>query len=86
MMQLVQVYKSLRKAETYLYVPKDTDLSTLPSALLTLFGAAEAIMLLALTADKQLARCRGADVLDALAKQGFYLQLPPGNREEERVC
>lgn len=77
MPQLTEIYRSNNKEGAYLYVPKGTDLSTLPAALMRVFGRGELAMTLLLTADKQLATTTGEVVLNAIAEQGFYLQLPP---------
>jgi uncharacterized protein len=75
----VIVYKSGRIADMYLFVDQDDDLRRVPAALLARFGAPIEAMRLDLTPDRRLSRSDAPAVLDAIAKQGFYLQMPPTN-------
>lgn len=81
---LCQVYRSARKPETYLYVPKATGLQEVPQALLDQFGDAEVVLTLLLSAERKLARVSASDVLAAIDSQGFYLQMPPTSAELQR--
>lgn len=74
---IVNVYKSPNKDETYLYVSIQDDLKRVPEELLETFGKPELVTKIVVTAEKQLARAEGKDVLDAMKSKGFYLQLPP---------
>lgn len=80
-MKLVQVYKSRRKADTYLYMEKGAAFEELPEALQKVFGEPEPVLLISVTKDKQLARYSGEEVLAQLADKGFLLQLPPGDEK-----
>lgn len=80
-MTLIQVYRSRRKADTYLYVKQGVATDTLPEQLQTLLGDLEPVMGLKLTPERKLARYSGAQVLEAIAEHGFFLQLPPETRE-----
>jgi uncharacterized protein YcgL (UPF0745 family) len=71
------VYKSLRRAETYLYVPDGKALAALPDALAASLGTLEFVMQLELTPGRKLARADAARVIDALACSGYYVQFPP---------
>ena len=73
----VSVYRSARRAETYLYLPVDDEFDELPEGLRDQFGQGTAFLQLWLHADKFLAQAEAKKVLQALAEQGFYLQLPP---------
>lgn len=73
----VVVYRSARRAETYLYLPAAADFEALPEALLGHFGEGTAFLEFTLHADKVLALADAGVVLTALSEQGFYLQLPP---------
>jgi uncharacterized protein YcgL (UPF0745 family) len=77
MTTLAAVYKSLRKADTYLYVPKKDDFSQVPEALMTRFGKPKFVMPLPLPCPKKLVGVDEAKLVAALEEQGFYLQLPP---------
>ncbi|MGI0117733.1 YcgL domain-containing protein [Zooshikella sp. RANM57] len=78
---IVAVYKSRRKDETYLYVKKQDGLTKIPELLLTVFGNPEPVMTLVLHSGKKLARVSADQILEALAEQGFYLQMPPPKDE-----
>ena len=70
------VYKSLVKDETYVFVESEDSLQELPDELTRVMGKTEKVMELTLTADRQLARCRGQDVINSIREQGFHLQMP----------
>jgi len=74
---LCQIYRSPRRAETYLYVDKQRGLADVPEALLRSFGEPVEVMVISLSAQRRLARADAAEVLSSIAEQGFYLQLPP---------
>ena len=74
---LVSIYRSSRKAEMYLYVPKVNGLNDLPEALLKQFGKPHHVMDMLLTRDKKLARADTERVLNDLIERGFFLQMPP---------
>jgi uncharacterized protein YcgL (UPF0745 family) len=78
-MKLVEVFKSSKKPETYLYVERGAQFAELPDGLQTVFGDPQPVLSLKLTPERQLARYTGAEVLEAIEKQGFFLQLPPQN-------
>ena len=82
-MILCQVYKSPRREEMYLYVDRSDGLDKVPQALLDQFGEPEQVMMLKLTADRRLARVQASSVLDAIAEQGYYLQMPPSPYQPE---
>ena len=73
------IYKSNRKANTYLYVEKENDFTRVPSALMTLLGRLELVMTLDLTPQSKLAQADPAEVCNQLKTQGYYLQLPPSD-------
>lgn len=74
---LCSIYRSSRVEEMYLYVDKKEDLARVPEALLETFGKPELAMTLALYPERKLARADVNKVLEAIAQQGFYLQVPP---------
>lgn len=75
---LCQVYRSERKAATYLYVEFKKDLDTLPEALRSQLGDLAQVMVVNLAKRKKLANADIEKVKISLLEQGFYLQLPPG--------
>ena len=81
---LVNVYRSPRKDLTYLYLPHDSKVDTLPAPLREQFGEPELVVTLNLTSDRKLARYSGEHVLSEIEQRGFFLQMPPSEKEE--VC
>ena len=79
--RLVQVYKSTRKTEMYLYVDKARGLVDVPEPLMKQFGEPEEVMMLMLAPDRKLARADAAEVLAEIDEKGFYLQMPPTAEE-----
>jgi len=73
----VIVYKSIRIAEMYLFVDQQEGLDRVPPVLLSRFGKPVEAMRLDLTPERRLSRSEAPAVLDAITRQGFYLQLPP---------
>ena len=77
MRRLVQVYRSPRKTEMYLYVDKKRALEDVPESLLASFGEPQPVLSLLLEPGRKLARADAAQVLAQISDQGFYLQMPP---------
>lgn len=73
---LYAVYKSPRKAQTFLYIEKRDDFSPVPKTLLETFGKPELVMLLPLH-KRELANADSAKVMENIRQQGYYLQIPP---------
>jgi len=73
------VYKSLKKADTYVYLAARDDFERLPEPLRTQLGALEFVLDLALTPARKLAREDVAVVRDNLVSRGFHLQFPPAS-------
>ncbi|MBZ4194939.1 MAG: YcgL domain-containing protein [Candidatus Contendobacter sp.] len=74
------IYKSRRKADTYLYVVVRDDFSRIPEALLKLIGDPAHVMELDLRPGRKLALEDTAEVLRNLEERGWHLQMP--RREE----
>ncbi len=71
------VYKSLKKADTYLYLAARDDFSRLPEPLRLQLGKLEFVLDVDLVPGRKLAR-EDADVVRSnLASRGFHLQFPP---------
>lgn len=85
---LCAIYKSSKKNETYLYVEKRDDFSSVPEPLMNTFGTPVFVMLFNLAGEKQLLRFDNDKVLTEIQEKGFYLQLPPKSEsllEQHRV-
>ena len=79
-----EVYRSNRKAGTYLFVANADGVGNLPDELQARLWPLEWVMALDLAERKTLAATRSATVIDSIESQGFFLQLPPG--EENDSC
>ena len=73
-----EVYRCVKKADTYLYLKNGMDLENLPIELSGLLGELTPFLKLELSESSKLARVETNDVMLALTDQGYYLQLPPG--------
>jgi len=79
-----EVYRSNRKAGTYLFVADAEDLGNLPDDLTARLKPLEWVMAIDLAERETLAATRPATVIDSIESRGFFLQLPPG--EETDSC
>ena len=80
-----RIYRSEREAETYLYVADTLELADLPRALRTLFDPAGFVMRLDIGPQTRLARVAATDVIRALERDGYFLQLPPDIPVDEEI-
>ena len=71
------VYKSLKKADTYVYLAARDDFMRLPEPLRTQLGGLQFVLDVELTPERKLAREDVAVVRENLAVRGFHLQFPP---------
>ncbi|MBZ9568834.1 YcgL domain-containing protein [Modicisalibacter tunisiensis] len=78
---LCEILRSPRRDEMYLYIDKRRGLEPVPEALLERFGTPQPVMTLLLDGKRKLARADAARVIEAIAEQGFYLQMPPARDE-----
>lgn len=74
------IYKGERKRDTYLYVEREDDFARVPSALLSMLGNLKRVMALDLVDGRTLAQADVEQVRKLLREQGYYLQMPPGDR------
>mgnify|MGYP000592353297 CR=1 FL=1 len=74
---LCSVYKSSRKADTYLFINKRDDFSQVPDALLEMFGTPNLVTVVNLATKTKLGMADIDKVKASLNNEGFYLQLPP---------
>lgn len=71
------VYKSQRKADTYVYLATRDAFDVLPDAVREQLGTLSFVLEVALTPERKLAREDVATVRERLRAQGFHLQMPP---------
>lgn len=73
------VYKSSKKADTFLYLGEKDRFDILPDRLLTVFGKPGFVLEFELTGDRTLAQADAEQVMVNLNEYGYYLQMPPQN-------
>lgn len=71
------VYKSRRRADTYVFLSEREGFARLPEPLRTQLGPLSFVLELELTPERGLAREDPAVVRENLAVRGFHLQFPP---------
>lgn len=71
------VYKSLKKAETYLYLAARDDFACLPEPVRTQLGRLQFVLDVDLVPGRKLAMENPDVVRTNLASRGFHLQFPP---------
>lgn len=71
------VYKSLRKADTYVFLAERDDFERVPEPVRLQLGSLQFVLEVALTPGRQLARASADLVRENLALRGFHLQVPP---------
>lgn len=76
------IYKGTKRPDDYLYVEKEDDFSRTPQALLDIMGELQFVITLELSKDRQLAQADVKQVMQLLAEQGYYLQIPPKIHEK----
>ena len=71
------VYKSQRKADTFVYLAARDDFERIPESLRTPLGELIFVLEVALTPERKLARENTETVRQNLASRGYHLQFPP---------
>jgi uncharacterized protein YcgL (UPF0745 family) len=71
------VYKSLQRADTYLYLAARDGFARVPEPLRTRLGALAFVLDVDLAPGRKLATEDVATVMENLAARGFHLQFPP---------
>lgn len=87
----VEIYKTARRAETFLFVPAGVSPDAWPDGLSETFSPAERVMALTLTERQPLAAQPATEVMAAIKERGYFLQLPPSpvfarSPEESAEC
>ncbi len=72
------VYKSSRRANTYLYVDRQDDFTRIPNTLMDLMGSLDFVLEVDLSTREKLAQANISEVRSLLTERGFYIQMPPG--------
>ena len=72
----VDVYKTTRRPEIFLFVPAGLAFNEWPDGLTDVFHPAEHVMTLTLTPERPLAAQPADLVMNEIAKRGYFMQLP----------
>ena len=75
------VYKSLRKAETYVFLKSAETVDVLPGPIAEQLGTLAFVIEIELSAKRKLARADVDEVMVNLDAQGYHLQFPPSPAE-----
>ncbi|MBM6550324.1 YcgL domain-containing protein [Marinomonas ostreistagni] len=78
---IIEIFRSSKKDEMYLYVEKQKGLKDVPEALMERFGEGVSVMTMLIKPEQKLARANAKDVMDSIVEKGFYLQMPPAREE-----
>lgn len=79
------VYKSLRKAGTYVYLRQADGFEVLPGPIVQQLGALAFVIEIELSSQRKLARENVDAVMVNLESQGYHLQWPPVVELEEQA-
>ncbi|NUS39352.1 MAG: YcgL domain-containing protein [Lysobacter sp.] len=79
---LAHVYKSLKRADTYVYLARRDDFASVPEPLRASLGRLQHVLDVELTPERKLAREDAAAVRANLAARGFHLQFPPSEADD----
>ena len=74
---LAYVYKSLKKADTYVYLSARDDFARLPEPLRAQLGGLQFVLEVALVPERKLALEDPAVVRENLVMRGVHVQFPP---------
>lgn len=73
------VYKSLKKADTYIYLTEKDCFQDVPDRLLKIFGEPKFTFEFELNLGRKLVAADAKQVIASLQQQGYYLQIPAEN-------
>lgn len=76
---ICHIYRSERKADTYLFVPEKDVFDDVPEQLKKLVGELTYVMELELNKDRKLVQADVEEVRRLLEESGYFLQLPPAD-------
>lgn len=74
---LCAIYRSTKKAQTYLFIKQRDNFTDVPEALMSIFGTPTLVTIVNLATKEKLALADLDTVKENLENQGYYLQLPP---------
>lgn len=78
----VVVYRSRRMPDTYIYIKQSASIEDLPEGLAQKFRNPEPFLEIELHAKRYLQQADPIKVMTAIETQGYYLQLPPAEKDD----
>lgn len=81
----VEVFRTARKPDTYLFVPEGASPDEWPDGLEQIFLPAEKVLSMTLTADRFLAAQPATRVMEEIVAKGYFLQLPPQSSNPDEL-
>lgn len=79
------IYRCSKQDQMYLYLRAEAAPESLPEALRRMTGSLSQVMRLTIDQDRKLARAETATVLQKIAEQGYYLQMPPNGQINAKI-
>ena len=80
------IYRSERKADTYLYLLEKDDFSCVPDELLKVFGEPQFSFQFELSGNRKLAKEDSAEVIANLQAHGYHLQMADDLLVEQQLA
>ena len=78
---LCDIYRADKVEELYLFVRKPDGMDLVPNSLSASFSSRSLVTTIRLDESRKLAKADAKVVMDNLSEHGFYLQLPPSDKE-----
>jgi len=76
------IYKGKRKPDYYIFMPSEMSTDELPTEIQGMLGELETVMQLDITLQTTLAQSDPAVVLDIIQEKGFFIQIPPDQKQD----
>ena len=80
------IYKGKKKPNCYLYIDQQDQFDGVPDVLIKMLGELSFVLELELNPERKLAQADVNEVLSQLELKGYFLQMPPGDLVQEKLC
>lgn len=78
----VSAYRSHKKDELYVFVPKEEGLGALPAEFKVMFGEPVHVIDFTLTPERKMGRENPLKVMQGILTKGYFVQMPPQEKEK----
>lgn len=78
----ISAYKSPKKEELFLYIPKGSSLEDLPDELLVMFGEPKWVIDFTLDKNRKMPRANPEEIMKMIERKKYYIQMPPSEVEK----